>query len=97
MLMIFTISSPVTKDLTKKKIYNLAIKAFKTTLDTWISTHIYNDEYSIAIDCNDEKTNSCYIDLDTTYFRTNLNLITFKKIIKSELNLLFKDEDESNN
>lgn len=92
-----TISSPVTKDLTEKQLYNAAIKMFKITLYTWISTHIYNDEYSIAVDCNDEKTNSCYIDLDVTFMRTNLDLKTFKRIIKSQLNSLFKKENESIN
>ena len=93
--MLVTVSNPEQKDLTEKQLVSLAIKMFKNTLNTWVSTHLFNEDYSISIDQSTEETNSCYIDLYNVYIRTDLTLKSFKRIIKKQFNLLFnylKDE-----
>ena len=87
--MLVTVKNPVQKELNEKQLVSLAIKMFKTTLNTWLSTHLFNEDYSISIDESTEETNSCYIELANCYFRCDLNLKTFKRIIKEEANLLF--------
>ena len=96
--MLVTVSNPEQKELNEKQLVSLAIKMFKNTLNTWVSTHLFNEDHSISIDFSTEETNSCYIDLAHCYIRTDLTLKTFKRIIKKEFNLLFNPcKDESLN
>ena len=96
--MLVTISNPEQKELNEKQLVSLAIKMFKNTLNTWVSTHLFDSYYSISIDQSTDETNSCYIDLVNCYIRTDLTLKTFKRIIKKEFNLLFNPcKDESLN